>query len=426
MLAIAAAGLRPDASLAQAELTARGDLFVKFSGGIAPNALPRDARAPISVSVAGTVRTLSGERPPALRRDLDRDQPRRPARRPGPAGLPPAPRSNRPRPRKPSRRLRPGAGRRRQLRGRRRLPRTVGLSRRTVASSPSTPSSTASARSSPTSTSAEPAADHPHHRLPHPRTRRHLRHGPHRLAAGGGRTATATSKRISLTSAPRLHLPRPARSYLSAACAAPGRLPRRRPSPSPAPRWLRRRPHPSSILTRSCKVRGWLSARRRDPRDRPGDHRHDLPRLRRRGPGRRPRLLGVRAALPAAGLGRARRRRDLGGDAAGRRARRSPTPASTGAELDGIGITNQRETVVAWDPASGEPIHRALVWQDRRTAERCDELRAAGQEALVRERTGLTIDPYFSGDQDRVAAAQRRGRRAGGLRHDRLLARSSS
>jgi glycerol kinase len=67
-----------------------------------------------------------------------------------------------------------------------------------------------------------------------------------------------------------------------------------------------------------------------------------------------------------------------------------------GGELDGIGITNQRETVVAWDPATGEPIHRALVWQDRRTAERCEELRAAGQEALVRERTGLTIDPYFS------------------------------
>jgi glycerol kinase len=67
-----------------------------------------------------------------------------------------------------------------------------------------------------------------------------------------------------------------------------------------------------------------------------------------------------------------------------------------GGELDAIGITNQRETVVAWDPATGEPIHRALVWQDRRSAERCEELRAAGQEALVRERTGLTIDPYFS------------------------------
>jgi glycerol kinase len=68
-----------------------------------------------------------------------------------------------------------------------------------------------------------------------------------------------------------------------------------------------------------------------------------------------------------------------------------------GAELDGIGIANQRETVVAWDPATGEPVYRALVWQDRRTAGRCDELRAAGREELVRERTGLVLDPYFSG-----------------------------
>src|SRR5512146_2271480 len=67
-----------------------------------------------------------------------------------------------------------------------------------------------------------------------------------------------------------------------------------------------------------------------------------------------------------------------------------------GAELDGIGIANQRETVVAWDPASGEPLHRALVWQDRRTAARCEELRAGGHEDLVRERTGLVLDPYFS------------------------------
>ncbi|HEY5815985.1 MAG TPA: glycerol kinase GlpK [Solirubrobacterales bacterium] len=67
-----------------------------------------------------------------------------------------------------------------------------------------------------------------------------------------------------------------------------------------------------------------------------------------------------------------------------------------GAELDAIGIANQRETVVAWDPATGEPLHRALVWQDRRTSTRCDELREEGREALVRERTGLTIDPYFS------------------------------
>jgi glycerol kinase len=67
-----------------------------------------------------------------------------------------------------------------------------------------------------------------------------------------------------------------------------------------------------------------------------------------------------------------------------------------GSELAGIGISNQRETVVAWDPATGEPVHRALVWQDRRTAERCDELREEGREALVRERTGLVLDPYFS------------------------------
>jgi glycerol kinase len=68
-----------------------------------------------------------------------------------------------------------------------------------------------------------------------------------------------------------------------------------------------------------------------------------------------------------------------------------------GRELEAIGIANQRETVIAWDRDSGEPLHRALVWQDRRTAARCDELRAAGREELVRERTGLVLDPYFSG-----------------------------
>src|SRR3954453_11347630 len=68
-----------------------------------------------------------------------------------------------------------------------------------------------------------------------------------------------------------------------------------------------------------------------------------------------------------------------------------------GSDLKGIGITNQRETVVAWDPGTGEPVHRALVWQDRRTSARCDELREAGHEDLVRERTGLVIAPYFSG-----------------------------
>src|SRR3954454_14679497 len=61
-----------------------------------------------------------------------------------------------------------------------------------------------------------------------------------------------------------------------------------------------------------------------------------------------------------------------------------------------IGITNQRETVVVWDRATGEPIHRAIVWQDRRTAEECARLKAEGLESLVRDRTGLLLDPYFS------------------------------
>ncbi len=62
-----------------------------------------------------------------------------------------------------------------------------------------------------------------------------------------------------------------------------------------------------------------------------------------------------------------------------------------------IGITNQRETVVAWDRTTGRPYRNAIVWQDRRTAGRCAELEAAGHLPLVRERTGLVLDPYFSG-----------------------------
>jgi glycerol kinase len=65
-------------------------------------------------------------------------------------------------------------------------------------------------------------------------------------------------------------------------------------------------------------------------------------------------------------------------------------------ELEAVGITNQRETVCVWDPSSGEPLHRAIVWQDRRTAALCERLRAEGHEPMVRERTGLVLDPYFS------------------------------
>lgn len=79
--------------------------------------------------------------------------------------------------------------------------------------------------------------------------------------------------------------------------------------------------------------------------------------------------------------------------------------------LAGIGITNQRETAVVWDRATGKPIHNAIVWQDRRTAEHCAALKRAGHEDEVGRRTGLLLDPYFSGTKiawilDRVAGAR--------------------
>ncbi len=70
--------------------------------------------------------------------------------------------------------------------------------------------------------------------------------------------------------------------------------------------------------------------------------------------------------------------------------------ADAGQTVAAIGITNQRETAVVWDRRTGRPLHRAIVWQDRRTAARCDELRAEGIEPLIRERTGLVLDSYFS------------------------------
>ena len=67
------------------------------------------------------------------------------------------------------------------------------------------------------------------------------------------------------------------------------------------------------------------------------------------------------------------------------------------AKVAAIGITNQRETTLLWDRATGQPLHKAIVWQDRRTADTCAALRAAGHEPMITARTGLLLDPYFSG-----------------------------
>ncbi|MGE7139356.1 glycerol kinase GlpK [Luteibacter sp. NPDC031894] len=83
------------------------------------------------------------------------------------------------------------------------------------------------------------------------------------------------------------------------------------------------------------------------------------------------------------------------------------------AQIAGIGITNQRETAVVWDRHTGQPIHNAVVWQSRQSAELCDKLKAKGHEPMVREKTGLLIDPYFAGTKvrwilDHVEGAQAR------------------
>ncbi len=84
-------------------------------------------------------------------------------------------------------------------------------------------------------------------------------------------------------------------------------------------------------------------------------------------------------------------------------------------QIAAIGITNQRETTVVWDRHTGEPIHRAIVWQDRRTADECEALKAAGFESTVTGKTGLLLDPYFSGTKlkwllDHVEGARTRAR----------------
>ena len=82
-----------------------------------------------------------------------------------------------------------------------------------------------------------------------------------------------------------------------------------------------------------------------------------------------------------------------------------------GIEVAGIGITNQRETTIVWDRKSGKPLYNAIVWQDRRTAEYCAELKTAGNEDRVSALTGLLLDPYFSATKlrwilDNVAGAR--------------------
>ena len=85
-------------------------------------------------------------------------------------------------------------------------------------------------------------------------------------------------------------------------------------------------------------------------------------------------------------------------------------------DVMGVGITNQRETTIIWDRQSGEPIHNAIVWQDRRTAPLCAELKTVGAESLITERTGLVVDPYFSGTKiawllDEIPGARARAER---------------
>jgi len=89
---------------------------------------------------------------------------------------------------------------------------------------------------------------------------------------------------------------------------------------------------------------------------------------------------------------------------------------ATAADIAAIGITNQRETTLIWDRATGQPLAHALVWQDRRTAPLCDELRAQGHDKLLQERTGLVLDAYFSGTKlawllDNVPGARKAAQR---------------
>ena len=96
-------------------------------------------------------------------------------------------------------------------------------------------------------------------------------------------------------------------------------------------------------------------------------------------------------------------------------------------KLVAIGITNQRETTVVWNRKTGKPIHNAIVWQDRRTAEFCDQLRNDNKASLIQEKTGLIVDSYFSGSKlkwvlDHVPEARDGSKGRVSIRNHRLLA----
>ena len=113
----------------------------------------------------------------------------------------------------------------------------------------------------------------------------------------------------------------------------------------------------------------------------------------------------------------------MGGGRDGVATRRGHGPGHVAA----IGIANQRETTVVWDRRTGQPIHNAIVWQDRRTSQFCDRLKQQGQADTIQQKTGLVIDAYFSGSKvrwllDNVPGRGRGRARAIGVRHDRFLA----
>ena len=233
VLAFVAALLAVSVPVAHAELTERGDLFVRFKGGIAPNALPRTQLAPIAVSVAGTVKTLSGERPPPLRQiriELNRGG------RLDPRGLPVCRYDQlvAASPRQALAALRGRAGRRRRLPSPRPPSPNRRPSPRRGTSSPSTPSTRAQRDPRPR-LRPRSGADHPHHRLPHPPHRRHLRHRPHRRAARCGQPLRLRRRHRPAAVSP-LRRPRQPAQLPQRRLRRPGGLSRAPSSPSPAPR----------------------------------------------------------------------------------------------------------------------------------------------------------------------------------------------